>query len=103
VRWERTDNDAVGWVRARTLSGTAATAAEDVAIAAAKRDYADNQRTVSGSYTKPFPSIHLNHDITANLKARLSWSTSFARPGFRRSRPVKRRTRPTRPTTANLR
>jgi TonB-dependent receptor len=82
IRWERTDNDAIGWVRARTLSGTAATAAEEVAIAAAKRDYADNQRTVSGRYTKPFPSVHLNHDLTPNLKARLSWSTSFARPGF---------------------
>jgi TonB-dependent receptor len=29
-----------------------------------------------------FPSAHLSHDLTANLKARLSWSTSFGRPAL---------------------
>ena len=82
VRVERTENEAFGWVRARRLSGTPATATEAAAIAAAKVDYADNRRTTEGDYTKPFPSVHLSHDVTANLKARFSWSTSFGRPGF---------------------
>lgn len=82
VRVERTENEAFGWVRARRLSGTAATATEAQAIAAAKVDYADNRRATEGDYTKPFPSLHLFHDITPNLKAKVSWSTSFGRPGF---------------------
>jgi TonB-dependent receptor len=80
VRFEKTDNEATGWVRARTLSTVAQQTADPVG--SAKRDYADNSRTTTGSYTKAFPSLHLNHDLTANLKARLSWSTSFGRPGF---------------------
>ncbi len=80
VRMEKTDNDSWGWVRARRLS----TAAQQVAdpIGSAQRDYADNYRVTTGSYTKAFPSIHLSHDVTRNLKARLSWSTSFGRPSF---------------------
>jgi len=35
-----------------------------------------------GDYTKSFPSAHLTHDLTPNLKARLSWSTSFGRPAL---------------------
>jgi TonB-dependent receptor len=80
VRFEKTENDSTGWVRARTLSTAAQQTADPVG--SAKRDYADNRRNVVGSYTKAFPSIHLNHDLTANLKARASWSTSFGRPGF---------------------
>jgi iron complex outermembrane receptor protein len=30
--------------------------------------------------TRKFPSIHASYDITANLKARASWSTSYSRP-----------------------
>lgn len=30
--------------------------------------------------TRRFPSIHAAYDITANLKARASWSTSYSRP-----------------------
>lgn len=82
VRWEKTENEADGFVRARRLSGTPATATEAAAIAAAQADYATNRRTVDGEYTKAFPSVHAWHDITQNLKARLSWSTSFGRPGF---------------------
>ncbi len=82
VRLERTENQAFGWVRARRLSGTAATASEAAAVAAAQVDYANNRRTTEGDYTKPFPSLHLSHDVTANLKTRLSWSTSFGRPAF---------------------
>ncbi len=80
VRLEKTENESWGWVRARRAS----TAAEQVAdpVGSVQRDYADTRRDVSGSYTKAFPSVHLSHDVTANLKTRLSWSTSFGRPAF---------------------
>ena len=80
VRWERTENEADGWVRARALS-TAAQQAADPA-GAAQRDYAGNRRELAGGYTKAFPSVHAWHDWTANLKTRLAWSTSFGRPPF---------------------
>ncbi len=35
-----------------------------------------------GSYSKYFPSIHFSYDITPNLKARASWSTSYGRPTY---------------------
>jgi iron complex outermembrane receptor protein len=85
VRFEKTENDSTGWVRARTLSTAAQQTADP--LGTAKRDYADNRRNTTGSYTKAFPSIHLNHDITANLKARASWSTSFGRPNFNQLTP----------------
>jgi TonB-dependent receptor len=80
VRRERTDAESYGWIRARFAS----TAAQQVAdpVGTAQRDYADNRRDSEGSYTKSFPSIHLTHDVTRNLKARLSWSTSFGRPSM---------------------
>ncbi|MDO8543877.1 MAG: TonB-dependent receptor [Opitutaceae bacterium] len=80
VRFERTENEAMGWVRARRLSTNAQRVADPVGTA--QRDYADNRREVTGSYTKAFPSVHLSHDVTDNLKARLSWSSSFGRPRF---------------------
>lgn len=80
VRFEDTENEALGWVRARRLSTVAEQTADPVG--SAQRDYANNERENRGSYTKSFPSIHLSHDITSNLKTRLSWSTSFGRPGF---------------------
>jgi TonB-dependent receptor len=78
VRTEKTDTDSYGWVRARFGS----TAAQQVAdpTGSAQRDYANTLRETKGSYTKSFPSLHLTHDITPNLKTRLSWSTSFGRP-----------------------
>ncbi len=78
VRTEKTEDESYGWTRDRFGS----TAAEQLAdpIGTAERDYADNRRDLEGSYTKSFPSAHLTHDITSNLKARLSWSTSFGRP-----------------------
>ncbi len=80
VRLENTDDDSWGWVRARSGS----TAAQQVAdpAGAIARDYANTRRAIKGSYTKSFPSVHLTHDLTPNLKARLAWSTSFGRPGF---------------------
>jgi TonB-dependent receptor len=78
VRTEKTDTESHGWVRARVPSTAAQQAADPVG--AANRDYAGNRRVIEGSYTKSFPSVHLNQDITRNLKARVSWSTSFGRP-----------------------
>jgi TonB-dependent receptor len=77
VRFEDTEVDSWGWVRARALSTTAQQVADPVGSAA--RDYANNYRETNGTYTKAFPSVHLYHDITPNLKARVSYSTSFGR------------------------
>jgi iron complex outermembrane recepter protein len=78
VRTEKTEDKSWGWVRSRVLS----TAAEQLAdpVGSALRDYGNNYRELRGSYTKSFPSAHLTHDLNRNLKARLSWSTSFGRP-----------------------
>ena len=80
VRTEKTEDVGVGWVRARRGS----TSAEQLAdpLGAVTRDYANTRREINGSYTKSFPSIHLTHDVTQNLRARLAWSTSFGRPGY---------------------
>ncbi|HEY1108362.1 MAG TPA: TonB-dependent receptor, partial [Opitutaceae bacterium] len=80
VRTERTETGSWGWVRARTPSSAAQQTADPAGSAA--RDYANNLRTLSGSYTKSFPSIHGTFDVTSNLKARLSWSTGFGRPAL---------------------
>jgi len=78
VRTEKTEVESYGWVRARVGSTPAQQIADPVG--SAERDYASTRREMKGSYTKSFPSVHLSHDITANLKGRLSWSTSFGRP-----------------------
>ncbi len=78
VRAERTETESYGWARARFLSTTAERIADPVGTA--QRDYANNRREMAGKYTKSFPSVHLTHDLTDHLKARLSWSTSFGRP-----------------------
>jgi TonB-dependent receptor len=77
VRQEKTETRSYGWVRQRFGS----TAAQQVAdpVGSAFRDYDGTKRNLTGSYTKTFPSVHLNHDITQNLKTRLSWSTGFGR------------------------
>ena len=78
VRWETTETVARGWVRSRVLS-TAAQQAQDP-IGWANRDYAGNFRINAGKYSKGFPSIHAFHDITKDLKMRVSYSTSYGRP-----------------------
>ncbi len=85
VRTERTETESAGWVRARVGSTAAQQQADPVG--SAQRDYAANRRVLAGGYTKSFPSVHLNHDLTRNLKARASWSTSFGRPGLAELRP----------------
>jgi len=80
VRTERTETEGWGWVRSRSPS----TAAQQLAdpVGAAARDYDGNFRARESTYTKSFPSVHLAHNLGANFKARLSWSTGFGRPGM---------------------
>ncbi|MSU50857.1 MAG: hypothetical protein EXS37_17510 [Opitutus sp.] len=80
VRTEKTETESEGWVRARVAS----TAAQQLAdpIGSAQRDYANNRRTLHGSYTKSFPSADLTQNLTRNVCARLSWSSSFGRPAL---------------------
>ena len=40
----------------------------------------NNGKHNRSSYTKSFPSVHTSYDITSNLKARATYSTSFVRP-----------------------
>ena len=80
VRTEKTETESWGWVRARVASTAAQQAADPVG--SAQRDYAGTRRKLYGEYTKSFPSVHLTHEVTPNLKARLSWSTSFGRPAL---------------------
>ena len=80
MRTEKTETDGYGYVRARVASTAAQQAADP--IGSAQRDYTNTFRRIRGSYTKSFPSVHLMHDITQNLKARITWSTSFGRPGL---------------------
>jgi len=86
VREETTDTKAWGWTRERVAS----TAAQQLAdpVGTAQRDYAGNIRKIDGSYTQPFPSIHLYRNFTANLKGRVSWSTSFGRPSMANAQPT---------------
>lgn len=85
VRVEKTDTESWGWVRAH-LGSTVAQQQSDP-IGSAQRDYANTRRELTGSYTKSFPSVHLSRDLTSNLKARASWSTSFGRPSMANALP----------------
>lgn len=78
VRMEKTEAEGRGYGRSRILSSAAQQTADPVGAAA--RDYAGHFRVATSDYTKSFPSVHLAHEVTPNLKARLSWSTSFGRP-----------------------
>ncbi|MBL9189883.1 MAG: TonB-dependent receptor [Opitutaceae bacterium] len=80
VRFETTKTNARGWVRGRTLATAAQIAASPDPRGLADQDYAGNFRTNPGEYTKSFPSIHAYHDITKDLKFRVSYSTSYGRP-----------------------
>jgi TonB-dependent receptor len=86
-------------VRARVPS----TAAQQVAdpVGAAARDYANTRREIAGSYTKSFPSAHLTHDLTSNLRGRVSWSTSFGRPPLSNLQPNETISEPNQTLTIN--
>lgn len=85
VRTERTETESWGYVRARSGSTAAQQTADPEG--SANRDYAGTLRKLRGDYTKSFPSVHVAHDVTANVKARLSWSTSFGRPALNNAMP----------------
>lgn len=74
VRHEWVKTDSFAYFRARTTP----IAAEPDHFRRAALDYATQTR--DGKYDKSFPSVHLSYDITQNLKARASWSTSYGRP-----------------------
>ncbi|MEN9636045.1 MAG: hypothetical protein RL077_4449 [Verrucomicrobiota bacterium] len=80
VRFEQVRTASWGWVRARILSTGAQQLADPVG--AANSDYAVNFRNLSANFSQKFPSVHVFHDITANLKARASWSTGYGRAGL---------------------
>jgi TonB-dependent receptor len=77
LRHEETDTTGYSRVRSRVLT-TAAQQAADPSGSGIK-DY-NNPVVREGIYGQNFPSIHLWHDITPNLKARGSWTTGFGRP-----------------------
>jgi TonB-dependent receptor len=99
VRVEKTEDESWGWVRARAPS----TAAQQLAdpVGAASRDYANNRRDREGSYQKSFPSAHVSQDIARNVKARLSWSTSFGRPSMNNLLPNETPNEPNQTLTIN--
>ena len=74
VRHEWVKTDTFTYFRARTTP----IATEPDHFRRAALDF--NRLSKDGSYDKSFPSFHLAYDITANLKARASWSTSYGRP-----------------------
>jgi iron complex outermembrane receptor protein len=80
IRFEEVKTKSFGWVRARRPS----TAAQQLAdpIGSATRDYADTDRTLYGGFKQKFPSLHAFHDITKNLKMRVSYSTGYGRAGL---------------------
>jgi TonB-dependent receptor len=99
VRRERTEIDSYGYVRNRFGTTPAERTADPVG--SARRDYENNRREIHGRYTKSFPSVHLTHDITPNLKARLSWSTSFGRAPMTNFMPNETVNEPNRTVTIN--
>jgi len=85
VRTEKTEMASWGWVRAH--SGSTAAQQQADPVGSAQRDYANTRRELAGEYTKSFPSVHFTHDVTSNLRARLSWSTGFGRPAMSNALP----------------
>ena len=73
VRKEWVTTDTFTYFRARTTP----IANEPDHFKRAALDY--QKLSKDGDYAKAFPSIHAAYDITENLKARASWSTSYGR------------------------
>jgi iron complex outermembrane receptor protein len=85
VRWEDTQTLGKGWVRARRATPAALQQSDPVGAAAL--DYANTRRVIEGGYNDLYPSVHAFHDITPDLKFRVSWSSSFGRPDIANMRP----------------
>ncbi len=99
VRWEDTTVDSWGWVRARTLSTAAQQTADPVGTT--QRDYANNYRETHSQYGELYPSVHAYHDLTSNLKLRVSYSTSFGRAALTNFLPTETPTEATQLITLN--
>jgi TonB-dependent receptor len=80
IRFEDVRTEAWGWTRSHVLSTSAQQLADPVG--SATRDYANNPSNISGHFSQKFPSIHAFHDLTSNLKLRVSYSTSYGRAGL---------------------
>lgn len=76
VRVESVEVDTFTYARYRTTT----VAQEPDAFRRAERDFGAASST--GTYTKLFPSFHVAYDLTRDLKARASWSTSYGRPNL---------------------
>lgn len=81
IRHERVSTDTFNYFRARTTP----IAVEPDHYRRAALDF--QRQTNSGDYSKNFPSIHFAYDITPNIKARASWSTSYGRPTLQQLTP----------------
>lgn len=81
IRHERVSTDTFNYFRARTTP----IAVEPDHYRRAALDF--QRQTNSGEYSKSFPSIHFAYDITPNIKARGSWSTSYGRPTLQQLTP----------------
>ncbi len=78
-RWEKEDVGTVSYLnKASTNAGYVTTLVESDPYKRAAAN-AVLQTNHSG-YSNLFPSIHAVYDITPNLKARASWSTTYGRP-----------------------
>ena len=73
VRQEWVTTDTFTYFRARTT----AIAAEPDHFKRAALDF--QKLSYDGKYQKAFPSLHFAYDLTDNLKARASWTTSYGR------------------------
>ncbi len=79
ARRELTDTTGYLNVRSHVLTTTAQQTADP--LGSALKDY-NNPTKNEGDYGETFPSIHTWYDLTANLKARGSWTTGMARPSL---------------------
>ncbi len=85
LRREVTDTVGVARIRSRVLSTNAERLADPVGAAA--RDFRVPYEN-NGRYGQNFPSVHLWRDLTPNMKARASWTTSFGRPSLANALPA---------------
>lgn len=77
IRFEQVRTEATGWARSHSLTNAGQQQTDP--IGSAMKDYGNNPRNNSAKFNQNFPSIHAFHDITPNLKARVSYSTGYGR------------------------
>jgi TonB-dependent receptor len=78
-RWEREDLETLTYLnKAPANAGYVTTLMESDPYKRAERNAV--RIHTQANYTNLFPSIHAVYDVTPNLKARASWSTTYGRP-----------------------